>query len=486
MAASVPSRQSPDYAAFTLANLVFGGYFSSRWVANIREDKGYTYSPHAQVEHPPAGSRVSISADVSTPTTAPALLETLYELGRVATTPVGQGELDQARRYAVGTLALGTSTQAGLASTLSQLAGAGLGIGYLREYPEQLAAVTVDSALEAAGRYLAPNRLTTVLVRRRQPGRGARCGRWSTSSWPEPMGVTPARVPALSRASVDRDAATRDDPAALSAAWSDARVLVLQDGQALVDEADRPRLVLVDPGTATAAAPDGERLYLGRDAGGPVFAVTGQLPRALGARPLGLREVGALLDDRDAGCSCTPSGWPTGTPPTRAAALRRGDRGGARRLGPPLPGRRQPALPAHRPGDDRPGARRRDRCVLGRQAVWPAGRFSTLAGFVEPGESAEQSVVREVAEETGLVVDTVEYVASQPWPFPASLMLGFRARCDPDAVPHPVDGELEEARWFTRDEVRAAATWGAGEQELQLPSAVSIARLLLDGWVGEG
>jgi len=140
MAASAPSRQEPDYAAFTLANLVFGGYFSSRWVANIREDKGYTYSPHAQVEHPPAGSRVSISADVSTPTTAPALLETLYELGRVATTPVGQGELDQARRYAVGTLALGTSTQAGLASTLSQLAGAGLGIGYLRDYPQQLAA----------------------------------------------------------------------------------------------------------------------------------------------------------------------------------------------------------------------------------------------------------------------------------------------------------------------------------------------------------
>jgi predicted Zn-dependent peptidase len=164
MAASAPSRQDPDYAAFTLANLVFGGYFSSRWVANIREDKGYTYSPHAQVEHPPAGSRVSISADVSTPTTAPALLETLYELGRVATTPVSQGELDQARRYAIGTLALGTSTQAGLASTLSQLAGAGLGIGYLRDYPQQLAAVTVDAALEAAAGYLAPNRLTTVLV----------------------------------------------------------------------------------------------------------------------------------------------------------------------------------------------------------------------------------------------------------------------------------------------------------------------------------
>ncbi len=164
MAASAPSRADSDYAAFVLANLVFGGYFSSRWVANIREDKGYTYSPHAQVEHPPAGSRVTISADVSTPTTTPALLETLYELGRVATTAVTQGELDQARRYAVGTLALGTSSQAGLAGTLSQLAGAGLGVEYLRDYPKQLAAVTVEDALAAGSRYLAPKRLTTVLV----------------------------------------------------------------------------------------------------------------------------------------------------------------------------------------------------------------------------------------------------------------------------------------------------------------------------------
>jgi predicted Zn-dependent peptidase len=164
MAGPAPSRTAPDYAAFHLANLVFGGYFSSRWVANIREDKGYTYSPHAQVEHPPAGSRVTVSADVSTPTTAPALLETVYELGRVATLPVGQDELDQARRYAIGVLALGTATQAGLASTLSQLAGAGLGVEWLRDFPKQLAVVTVDDALAAAAQHLAPNRLTTVLV----------------------------------------------------------------------------------------------------------------------------------------------------------------------------------------------------------------------------------------------------------------------------------------------------------------------------------
>jgi len=164
MAGPAPSRSDPDAAAFGLVNLVFGGYFSSRWVANIREDKGYTYSPNASVEHPPAGSRVTVGADVSTPTTAPAVLETVYELGRVATLPVSQAELDQARRYAVGTLAMSTSTQAGLASTLSQLAAAGLGVEWLREHPQRLAAVTVDDALAAAARYLAPAALTTVLV----------------------------------------------------------------------------------------------------------------------------------------------------------------------------------------------------------------------------------------------------------------------------------------------------------------------------------
>jgi predicted Zn-dependent peptidase len=164
MAGSAPSRTHPDHAAFTLANLVFGGYFSSRWVANIREDKGYTYSPNSGVDHPPAGSRVTLSTDVATAVTAPALLETWYELGRMVTVPVGQGELDQARRYAVGSLALSTASQAGLASTLSALTASGLGVSWLRDSPKALAGVTVDQVLEAAARYLAPARLTTVLV----------------------------------------------------------------------------------------------------------------------------------------------------------------------------------------------------------------------------------------------------------------------------------------------------------------------------------
>ena len=161
---AAPSRTADDYAATVLANLVFGGYFSSRWVANIREDKGYTYSPHSGIDHATAGSRLVAGADVATHVTAPALLETLYELGRIATVPVGQDELDQARRYALGTLALGTATQAGLASQLSQLASYGLGLEWLREHSAALQKVTVEDVLEAGARWLAPSVLTPVLV----------------------------------------------------------------------------------------------------------------------------------------------------------------------------------------------------------------------------------------------------------------------------------------------------------------------------------
>ena len=161
---AAPSRTDEGYAAAALANLVFGGYFSSRWVANIREDKGYTYSPHSAIDHPPSGSRLFAGADVATDVTAPAMLETLYELGRIATVPVSQAELDQARRYAIGTLALGTASQAGLAGLISQLAGSGLGIDYLREHPRALEAVTVEDVLEAGARWFAPSVLTPVLV----------------------------------------------------------------------------------------------------------------------------------------------------------------------------------------------------------------------------------------------------------------------------------------------------------------------------------
>jgi zinc protease len=164
MAGPAPTRSSDEYAAASLANMIFGGYFSSRWTANIREDKGYTYGGHSVFEHPPAGSRLTVSVDVATDVTAPSMLETLYELGRIATLPVTQEELDQARRYAIGSLQLGTASQAGLASMISMLVGADLGVQYLRDFPAQLQAVTVDDVLAAAATWMAPARLTAVLV----------------------------------------------------------------------------------------------------------------------------------------------------------------------------------------------------------------------------------------------------------------------------------------------------------------------------------
>jgi NAD+ diphosphatase len=118
-----------------------------------------------------------------------------------------------------------------------------------------------------------------------------------------------------------------------------------------------------------------------------------------------------------------------------------------------------------------------DRCLLGRQAGWPEGRYSTIAGFVEPGESLEDAVRREVFEETNIRVAGVRYESSQPWPFPSSLMLGFVAEAEVNNR-HEIrlnDGELEDARWFTRKELRSGFP--------KLPFRISIARRLVDGWL---
>lgn len=121
-----------------------------------------------------------------------------------------------------------------------------------------------------------------------------------------------------------------------------------------------------------------------------------------------------------------------------------------------------------------------ERCLLGRQASWPEGRYSTVAGFVEPGESLEDAVRREVYEETNIRVANVQYHSSQPWPFPSSLMLGFVAEAvspDPGEIVLN-DGELEDARWFTRKELTSGFP--------KLPFRISIARRLVDGWLDAG
>ncbi|RKN39901.1 M16 family metallopeptidase [Micromonospora endolithica] len=157
-------RTHPDHAALQLANLIFGGYFSSRWVENIREDKGYTYGPHSLVEHSVAGSVLVAAADVATEVTGPALLETTYELGRLASLPPREEELEQARQYALGTLQLGISTQAGLASLTSAYAGNGLRLDFLAEHAARLAKATPADVAEAGRKYLAPARAVTVVL----------------------------------------------------------------------------------------------------------------------------------------------------------------------------------------------------------------------------------------------------------------------------------------------------------------------------------
>lgn len=122
-----------------------------------------------------------------------------------------------------------------------------------------------------------------------------------------------------------------------------------------------------------------------------------------------------------------------------------------------------------------------ERCLLGRPASWPARLYSTVAGFVEPGEELEQAVRREVHEETGVRVGGVEYHSSQPWPFPSSLMLGFHAYARSTAI-SLVDDELEDARWFSRDEIVSACH----DQTLRLPRDISIAYRLVADWYGEG
>lgn len=140
---------------------------------------------------------------------------------------------------------------------------------------------------------------------------------------------------------------------------------------------------------------------------------------------------------------------------------------------------------------DTPG----DRLLLGRQPGWPAGRFSALAGFVEPGEGLEAAVAREVGEEAGVAVAAVRYVASQPWPFPANLMLGFEAEYAGGEA-RVVDHELEAVRWCSRAELTAAAracvAWtdeatappAPGAGGLLLPPRLALARHLVEGWLG--
>ena len=122
-----------------------------------------------------------------------------------------------------------------------------------------------------------------------------------------------------------------------------------------------------------------------------------------------------------------------------------------------------------------------ERCLLGRQAVWPKGMYSSLAGFVDPGETLEQAVAREVKEEAGVEVNDVTYVASQPWPFPSSIMLGFFAKATSEQINVDKD-ELDDAKWFSREDLANFGNWHDEGEHLKLPRTDSISRYLIEHW----
>ena len=293
----------------------------------------------------------------------------------------------------------------------------------------------------------------------------------------------------LGRSTLDRAAHVRTDPERLDALWADqaSQVLLIDDGRLPVRDSERPHLTLLSPrDIEPARAAERHLLGLGDD-GRAVFMVrlveTADAPA--GSTWTGLREVGVALDDRDAGIAVTAvalANWHAshthcarcGRPTVIAAGgwVRQCPDDGSEHYP-----RTDPAVIMLVRDED-------DRALLGHQSVWQDGWFSTLAGFVEPGETAEAAVRREVLEESGIVVgsdpDDVVYLGSQPWPFPSSLMLGFHARAAAGEI--MVDGvELAEARWFSRDELLAACTDGS----VRIPSPISIARRLVERWYGE-
>jgi NAD+ diphosphatase len=296
-------------------------------------------------------------------------------------------------------------------------------------------------------------------------------------------------VPLLSRVGADRADHLRTDVEAAIAGWADAALLRVDSrNQVLVANGK----VVLGAAAALAGKPPSDAVFLACiEDGRHVWAIRGALEAPedpdVQTEVLNLRSLGPILDDtssqlvssaiallnwHDSARFSAADGSPT--KPARAGWARVN----------PLTGHEEfpridPAVIClvHDGGD---------RAVLARQAVWPERMFSLLAGFVEAGESFEVCVVREIREEIGLTVRDVRYLGSQPWPFPRSLMVGFHAVGDPDHEFSFNDGEIAEAAWFTRDEVRAALEAGdwssASTSKLLLPGSISIARVIIESW----
>jgi NAD+ diphosphatase len=292
------------------------------------------------------------------------------------------------------------------------------------------------------------------------------------SSFPAPYSVDIA----LSARSHERIGGRRTDAAWLAERWNDpaTRVLVLAGGRFPVGD-DGSSVRWVTP----ADAPEGERLLLGEQDGVVHFAVLARGLRAPDDWGM-LRTLGPVLSAGDAGLVVQAQALAEWHRAHRFCARCGGGlvvSGGGYVL--QCESCERHHFPRTDPAVIMLVVDADDRALLGRQPSWPPGRFSTLAGFVDPGESLEEAVAREVMEEAGVQVTDITYFGNQPWPFPSSLMVGFFARAVTTEI--DVDGdEIEAARWFTREEVLAEAEAGT----LVLPGGISISRSLVEAWYG--
>ena len=307
-----------------------------------------------------------------------------------------------------------------------------------------------------------------------------------------PVSLTP-RLP-LSRSRINRDARSRKIPGFLDSVWErpDTRVVFIWHGEALLAADNGVALDLRAPSEVPESL---HRIYLGLTTetvgaiarGTPIIAAVldDEAARSLApdvARWTSARTLAHQLNDLDAGIvveALAMANWHDGhsfSPVTGSPALP--DQAGWVRVdqstGSDLFPRTDAAVIALVTDAE-------DRIVLGSNALWESHRYSLLAGFVEPGESLEAAVIREVFEESGLVVTNPVYVGSQPWPFPASLMVGFRAELDPVVAMdlRPDGTEIIDLRWFSREELLSSLG------SITLPGKTSIARAMIEDWLGE-
>ncbi len=293
---------------------------------------------------------------------------------------------------------------------------------------------------------------------------------------------------ALSVRAHDRVGHRRTDDAWLAETWADpkTRVLLLARGHFPVERGGEDNRAAIR-WRATSDVPEGQRVFLGEEGGAAHFALlldqSPDEPRddeATGEEWTNMRAVGPELSAPDQSLlvhAVALAEWHRahrfcgrcGSALTAAAAGHVLTCTGCGRQHFP---RTDPAVIMLVTDED-------DRALLGRQPSWPEGRYSTLAGFVDPGESLEEAVRREVAEEVGVEIGAVTYLGNQPWPFPSSLMVGFFAEALTTEIRVDED-EISDARWFTREQMRAEAEAGT----LRLPGGISISRTLVETWYG--